>query len=146
MENPKIVKSFHLDHGIDQERAERLLGLEPLPEGFFALTRTLPEGETDLTSALYGPLAGDPPVPEEKVNYRQRTPDRPVSRLLVAPQRPTRSVTMIGISAPEGVTLFTMYGGALALREPGDASIANDPTALAESTEFWSKHALAVDG
>jgi len=139
-----LLQVHHADHGIGAETLQSLLAAEPLPEGFFIVVRPLPPGAPDVFSALWGPTAGDVPVGDGEVTYVTRSPDRPPSRTVVRPHRPIRTVVLIGINAPEGVTLFTAYGGpAAAPREVGDPSMEGDAAAQAESAAFWAVHALA---
>lgn len=139
-----IVRVFHADHGISKETLEWALA-EIHPTGFFLRTLTLPEGHPELSSALYGPKAGDAPVAEDDVYYRQRSPDRPVSRMVALPKRPTRLLTIIGMAAEEGVTIYTAHGGPAAEREPGDPTLTPGTFEHETAALFWEKHALASD-
>lgn len=138
-----IIKIHHADHGIPPEVIQALV-TQLNPEGFFLKTLPLPEGTPDVLCGIYGPNMGDAPVPEAEVTYKQRTPDRPMSRMVARPQRPVRIVTLIGTTTPEGVLVFTCYGGPQAEREPGDPSLQNDPAALEAAKRFWSQHALCL--
>jgi len=140
-----IVKVFHADHGISQSTMQTLVDqvLPFTPTGFFLKTLDLPHGHEPVESLLYGPVAGDAPVPEAEVVYKQRSPDRPESRMVNLPRRTSKRATIIGIAAEDGVTIFTCYGGEAAPREPGDKSL-TDPKELQESKTFWSQHALAL--
>ncbi len=54
-------------------------------------------------------------------------------------------LSLVGLVSADGeATIFTAYGGPLALREPGDASMTTDGE-RAESKSFWAVHALASD-
>jgi hypothetical protein len=140
----KISKIFHADHGISPEVLGEMLDVLSPAEGFFLRTGTLPDHAPDVQNALYGPAAGDPAIDEAQVVYRQRTPDRPMSRMVELPTRPTRLVTIIGINGgDEGYTLFTAYGGPAAEREVGDKSLVTDAQ-KATAAAFWSQHALAA--
>jgi hypothetical protein len=141
----EIVRVYHADHGVSQAlMAWAVAAAAPAEGGFFLRTLTLPEGEADLLNGLYGPASGDAPVPEGEVTWRRRSEDRPPSRIAAGrPKRPTRLVTIIGVASPDGVTVFTCYGGPAAEREPGDASLQGDPDGLARATAFWAEHALA---
>jgi len=93
---------------------------------------------------LYGPIMGDEPVPFEVIRFEARGDRKWLSRLISAPMRPTRMVTVIG--GPDGdepCVLYTAYGGASAPREPGDPFLAGNAEGLAESEAFWSVHALS---
>lgn len=140
-----IKKIFHADHGIPHMVVLRVIESLNLPQGFFLRTTELPEGADDAQNGLYGPASGDAPVRESEVFYAKRSPDRPESRMVRLPKRPTRTVTAIGMVDPDGVTVYTIYGGPAAEREPGDPSIANDPKLLAAAKKFWSQHALASE-
>jgi hypothetical protein len=61
----------------------------------FVHTFELPDYLGTATNELYGPSAGDPPVPEADVYYAQRGDRAWVSRLVTRPKRPTRFVRMI---------------------------------------------------
>lgn len=140
-----IVKVYHADHGISQSTMQLLVDqIAPFtPTGFFLKTLDLPHGHEPVESLLYGPAAGDAPVAESEVVYKQRSPDRPASRMVNRPRRLSKRVTIIGVAAEDGVTIFTCHGGEAAAREPGDASL-TDPKELQESKTFWSQHALAL--
>jgi len=135
-----IVKVFHADHGISDALLLSALKRLNLGEGFFA--RTLELESPLVMSALYGPDAGDPPVPDEEVDLCKRTEDRPPSRMVDWPKRPSNKLSIIGTVAADGATIFTAYGGPLAPREPGDVSMTTDEE-RAESAAFWATHALA---
>lgn len=145
MSNQTIKKIFHADHGIPHFTVLQVIQSLNLPDGFFLRTTELPEGAPDAMNALYGPKSGDAPIPEDRVFYAQRSPDRPPSRMVALPKRPTRTVTAIGMVEPDGVTVYTIYGGPSSEREPGDPSIANDPDLIKAAKAFWSKHALASE-
>jgi len=118
----KIVKCFHADHGVSENLM--LWALTQIrPVGFFLRTITLPANHADLTNRLYGPAAGDAPVHESTVHYEQRSVDRPASRMVSAPARPTRLLTLIGAADGDDVTIYTAYGGPAAEREPGDPTL-----------------------
>lgn len=136
-----IANVFHADHGVSNETLMWALS-QINPAGFFLRTLELPEGHCDLLSALYGPLAGDAPVSDDVVSFVKRSEDRPASRMINMPKRPTRLVTVIGIVKEDGVTIFTAYGGPCAPREVGDATLATDEEKK-ESADFWAQHALA---
>ena len=138
-----IKRIFHADHGIAHFTALQVVQALNPTEGFFLRTVDLPEGAPDAMNALYGPRSGDEPVAEADVFYAKRSEDRPESRMIDLPKRPTRKVTVIGMAEPDGVVVYTIYGGPAAEREPGDPSIANDPELTRAAKAFWSKHALA---
>lgn len=141
----KVARVFHADHGVSPGLiAWAVESAAPAEGGFFLRTLALPDGEPDLLNGLYGPASGDGPVEEGEVIWRRRSEDRPPSRIAVGrPKRPTRLVTIIGVASPDGVTVFTCYGGPAAEREPGDPSLAGDAAALERARAFWAEHALA---
>jgi hypothetical protein len=139
-----IKKIYHADHGIGQFVTRLVIESLDLQPGFFLRTTTLPEGAPDALNALYGPASGDSPVDERAVIYRQRSEDRPMSRMIDLPGRPTRIVTVIGMVEADGITVYTIYGGPAAEREPGDPSIAGNDELIAAAKKFWSQHALAA--
>lgn len=138
-----ITKIFHADHGVSPETLQRVIDSLDLQPGFFLRTTQLPLLVPSIENALYGPESGDAPVAEDRVFYAKRSEDRPPSRMIDLPKRLTRTVTVIGMNNPEGVTLFTAYGGPAAEREPGDASLKTDAEKQA-AIDFWSVHALAA--
>ncbi len=138
------IKVFHADHGIASTHLLTWALAEIDPKGFFLRTLEIPADAADLLNALYGPASGDASVPESEVFYAHRGGEgRGLSRMIERPKRPTRLLTIIGMATPEGINIFTAYGGPAAEREPTDPSIANDEEAKRVATEFWSKHALA---
>jgi len=136
------VSVFHADHGVSQELISWALD-QIQPTGFFLRTLLIPESFGELQNGLYGPSAGDESVGEDEVEYIKRSEDRPPSRLVNRPTRPTRLLTIIGLAKEDGTILvFTAYGGPAAEREVGDASLKDDPAAEAAAIEFWKHHAL----
>lgn len=140
----QIKKIYHADHGIPHLVVLQVIKDLRLPEGFFLRTTTLPDGAPDAMNALYGPRSGDAPIKESAVFYAKRSEDRPPSRMVDLPKRPTRTVTAIGMVEADGVTVYTIYGGPAAEREPGDPSLTNDPEAAKAARAFWAQHALAA--
>jgi len=144
----RVTSESHLDHGLSPECVAWILGEFADRTAFFLVTLELPpELEPEgLVSALYGPLAGDEPVPEAEVTYACRGARTAPSRLVARPVRPTRVVTVIaGPDGPDGaMTLYTAYGGPCAPREPGDPQLQGNEAGLAESRAFWALHALAL--
>ena len=141
---PKGVPVFHADHGLDWghfDYIDEVLGA--LSPGFFIAVFPLPDDCADLLSALYGPAAGDNPVPESEVSYQKRG-DRPgPSRLVDRPHRPCRGMVICGING-EDAKIFTAYGTQAktpAPREWWDSSMT--PAEAVEAARFWCDHALA---
>src|SRR5262245_56911473 len=107
--DPKII-TLALDHYRDRD-------------GFFAETIELPAGMT-LQCGLYGPVMGDPPVPETEVRYEVRNGRAWSSRLVSRPPRLTRTLTVIaGPYEQHNCVLYTLFGGPLAPKEPSDPTL-----------------------
>jgi hypothetical protein len=144
-----MILIHHADHDVPLEaigwalaRVEDTHGFN----GFFLTTLTIPSYMTDLTNALYGPASGDPPVPESEVVYLQRTPDRPLSRIVHRPLRPTRLLTVIGVLRADSAQIYTAFGGPAAELEPGDPALGSDDARFLKAAAFWKEHALAIQG
>ena len=131
---------YHSDHGVDQNLLTWALAQVSAP-GFFLTTVEIPVEFGDLSNSLHGPASGDAPVAENDVTYVQRSADRPLSRMVERPTRPTRLLTVVGIRGEGEDTVFTAYGGPPALREVGDPSLSSDEKAA--SAAFWAEHALS---
>ncbi len=141
----RILPASHVDHVL----AAHLRWLEERFRGrtaFFLETVEIPEGLPPLSSALYGPLVGDPPVLEAQaeITYRVRAGRSCASRMILGrPERPSRLCTVIaGPHEDHPCVLYTAYGGPAAPREPGDTSLATWEEVLA-ARAFWAEHALA---
>ena len=144
----KITPESHLDHGLNQEHITWLLERFADRSSFFLQTITLPDFLPEVECALYGPLCGDEPVPENTVMYKIRGERKYASRVLAlsgvstSGMRKTRTLTVIaGPSGNEPCVLYTSYGGPAAPREPGDPGIGVWESIL-ESRAFWATHAL----
>lgn len=137
------MKVYHADHGVSEETLA--WAVAQVAPGFFARTFTLPEWAADLLNGLYGPASGDSPVQDVDTFRAQRSADRPLSRMVRRPARPTRLVTVIGVAPEAGgeAVVFTAYGGPLAAREPGDATLPPGSPDHAEAVAFWAEHALS---
>jgi hypothetical protein len=137
-----ITHQSHLDHSLTFGHLRFLLDTLPEVDGFTIKSLELPEELPSLPCALYGPVMGDEPVlPEEYMIAHVVRGDRPCeSRMIVAPMRPSRIMTVI--IGPDGM-LYTAFGGPPAEREPGDPSLADDPDAKRAAEAFWKVHALA---
>ena len=136
-----ISNKSHLDHSLNEKHLMLLLKTFGDHEGFAIKELELPEG-MELPSGLYGPAAGDDPVPEDSVSYASRNGRPTRSRLIDKPSRPSKTATVIMGPDSRGQTvLYTVYGGPPAPREPGDTSIATDEERK-ESDDFWAVHAL----
>jgi hypothetical protein len=140
-----ISHKSHLDHNLTFGILKLLLEKFGENEGFSIQTFDLPEGVT-LPSGLYGPAAGDPPVPEDVVTRASRNGRPTLSRMVDRPTRPV--TTAVAIMGPDGkgqTVLYTVYGGVPAPREPDDPSLTQATEAeRQESRDFWAVHALAI--
>jgi hypothetical protein len=106
-------------------------------------TFELPEEAGTVDCALYGPAMGDPPVPEDQVQYGERPGRSWPSRLVARPVRQTRTLTVVaGPHQGHDLVLFTGYGGPAAPPEVDDPHLR--PADRAASVAFWKDHALAL--
>ena len=141
-----VTHDSHLDHGVDGKLLAFILEKYKDADRFFIDTFPTPEGMRRLDCGLHGPAVGDDPVPESEVTYGVRGDRKWKSRLVPRPHMPSDVVTVIG--GPDGsgrIVLYTVYGGPLAPREPGD-SYFEQPGKEAESEAskaFWAEHALS---
>ena len=136
-----ITSESHVDH-VSQDVLDYVLSVFDYRKEFFIEEIVLPDSFPPVMSALWGPLSGDPPVPEERCIYRSRGGRSILSRLVPEPPRPTRKLVVIaGPDGDEPCVLYTVYGGPMAPREPDDPSLS--PEERAESVEFWAEHALS---
>lgn len=140
----KITADSHVDHvsaAILAHVTERFAGRD----AFFIESFDLPEGVGTLECGLYGPVMGDVPVTEAEATYTLRPGRKCATRgLKGAMMRPTRTITVIAGPDNQGnpCVLYTVYGGPVAPREPGDPTIPNWE-GIEESRKFWAEHALA---
>jgi hypothetical protein len=136
----QVTGESHLDHGISSTVLAHILDLHKDKSAFFIDTITLPESFGTVECGLYGPIMGDEPVTADL--QVQRGPRTWASNMVRRPMRQVNTVTVI--AGPHGdlpCVLYTAFGGPLAPQEPGDPGCRD----VAASTEFWSKHALAID-
>ena len=144
--NPREFVVYHADHGITPEQMEWIKSqiVAANPSTFFIQEIQIPAELGTVRNAMYGPAAGDPPVPESAVSYRPRG-DRPWSdRVVKWPTRPVNYVQAIGTpdrDDPNKIVLFTVYGGPLAPQNPDDPGCRDVPAAK----KFWSQHALSLE-
>jgi hypothetical protein len=134
-------KVFHADHGISKSQMgfiERKLE-DVAPQGFFIKQINLLKRLGSVPNAMYGPVAGDPPVSEKDVHYLDRAGRGWEDRMVDWPPRASQHVQVIGIRDGANFTLFTVYGGPLAPQHADDPTN-HDPEA---SRRFWSQHALS---
>ncbi len=90
----KHAKS-HMDHGFSAALWDHIFERYADKKEFFIDTFEVPPGHGTVTNELYGPSAGDPPVPESEVVYGKRGNRAWDSRLVLKPKRPTRLVRVI---------------------------------------------------
>jgi hypothetical protein len=146
-----ITPESHLDHGLTPAHVAWLLERFKERNEFFIETLTMPADLPALDCALYGPTMGDEPIAEDRVHYVVRPGRKVATRALFAPLRKTHEISIIaGPDGPDACVLYTSYGGPVAPREPGDQSIALEPSklpaSLIEVHLFWSTHALTLAG
>jgi hypothetical protein len=134
----KIVSDSHLDHGLTKQHIAWIKKKFANKTKFFIQTVKLPSYLKPLKSGLYGPKAGDRKITEDMVYYKQRGTRNGESRMISAPSRLTRLMTVIaGPYKGDECVLYTAYGGPPAPPEPFDVQ------AKADSEKFWASHALA---
>ena len=140
-----VIKCYHADHGVSPDTMEWAVNaITPRPTGFFMVTLVLPEDHLDLQNNLYGPASGDSPVQGEVLVRDGDDAWRGATPFIDLPSRPTRLLTVIGIVADDGVTIYTAYGGPAAERVASDPSLADDPEGRAAAAAFWKVHALSL--
>ena len=137
-----ITAASHVDHNLAPEHLALVTEKIAALTGFAILTLDLPDGLPSLPCALHGPLTGSAPVPESEATYAVRGTRAGPSRLVNRPTAPTRKLSVI-VGPHEGaVILYTAFGGPVSPREPFEPGLT--PEQVAESTAFWSQHALSV--
>ena len=137
----KITADSHVDHSLTPSQIEHLLSLFKDTNGFQIATVTLPVGLGTVPCGLYGPTMGDTAIPDMDTRMEARGERAYTSRVIVAPMRPVRFVTVImGPHESEPCILYTAFGGPLAPKEPNDPTLTDDKRD--ESIAFWSEHAL----
>ena len=135
---------LHADHGITEAQTGYIQSeLAEQDQHFFIRQITIPMELGTVPCALYGPSMGDRDVPDSEVTLECRG-DRPwADKLLVGwPMRPVNYVQVIGIREGDDFTIFTIYGGPLAPRNPEDPTNKNPELAQ----QWWDVHALATGG
>jgi hypothetical protein len=139
-----ITEQSHLDHGLTGDQIAYILEQTSDKDAFFIESFELPESLGTVPSGLYGPAAGDEPIPEVAVIYKRRGDRKGESRMIAAPARQQSWVTVIGGPDDSGaLILYTAYGGPLAPREPFD--VLDEPAEVREESEtFWAEHALST--
>jgi hypothetical protein len=152
----KLHKDSHLDHGLSAQQLAHVLLMFEGRDGFFTETITLPEELGTVPCALFGPCMGDKPIPSFVVEMQQRGDRSYKSRVITIGtdgakilDMKRRVNTLSVIAGPHDghpCVLYTVFGGPIAPREPGDPThsdgTAKGRAALAESIAFWAEHAL----
>jgi hypothetical protein len=137
----QIHPDSHLDHGLTDAQRDHVLAQFADKTGFFIATVTLPEGLGTVPCGLHLD------VPESEVHYAARGEREYTSRLCNRGTRPVREVTIIAGTDRDNpddptVYLFTMFGGPLAPKEPGDPRLTD--AERPESEAFWARAALSA--
>lgn len=140
---PAGIVVAHADHGLGAEHLAFIDEVLAEWDGSFRVfVVDLPDNCSDLTSALYGPAAGDDPIGEDQVTYERRGNRPGPSRLIDAPHRPVRRMILIAGPGRDEPMIYTAYGGQSASpREWWDSGM--KPREAIEAAQFWSEHALA---
>lgn len=138
---------FHADHDLGAEHfavIDSWLGIDW--DGQFKIgVIDLPDDCPDLLSALYGPMAGDDPIPESEVTYEKRGGRPGPSRMIDKPMRWCRKMVVVAGPAAGGKgAVYTAYGTQASVpspREWWDSSMM--PHEALEACRTWMDHALA---
>jgi hypothetical protein len=157
---PNGIVIAHDDHDLLPEHLAYIdICLEAWDGSFMLKVLPLPAHLKSVPSALYGPEAGDDPITEDQVLYKERNDRGGPSRVINAPMRDARNIAVIGMRVEDGtLLLFTAYGTQadivspkewwdyptphLTLMTPEDLS--RWCQQASESADFWSTHALAT--
>lgn len=137
-----LHKDSHLDHNISKEQLDWVLEQTKDEQGFFVKTLSLPRELGEVYSNLYGPIMGDDPIKETEVIYKIRG-NRPYHSRILPNGRPGPTQLITIVSGPhdgQPMVLYTIYGGAVAPKEPGDTFSSDKERE--ESVKFWAEHAL----
>lgn len=137
----RITKASHVDHGLTLDHWDFVMDRFGDREKFFVETVELPAHLPPLKSGLYGPTAGDPPVPDRVCEMRRRGDREYTSRMCPMPPRETRQLTVVGGPHEGECILYTAFGGTSTIKEPGDPTLTDKDRA--DSVAFWAEHALA---
>lgn len=130
----------HVDHGLTADQLAYVMHTFADRAAFFIETIELPIDLGTVPCGLYGPIMGDSAIDDSEVMYARRGTRDYDSRLVDRPTRPTRMVTVIaGPHEGSSCVLYTVFGGPLAMQEPGDPTCKDREA----SFTFWSAHALA---
>jgi len=143
---PAGLQIAHADHGLEPQHLAFIdTALEGWDGSFKILLVQMSPECPDLSSALYGPSAGDAAISDDEVAYEKRGKRPGPSRLIDKPHRPCRGMVIIVGPMPAGPPLvYTAYGTQSSMvspREWWDSGM--KPHEAIESATFWSQHALA---
>ena len=135
-----IHSDSHTDHAIPTAVVEHVLALFADRDSFFIETLTY---GADLPAVPCGLHVG---VPDSEC-FREVRGDRAYSsRLCNRAPRMVREVTIIAgphsEDADAGMVVYTMFGGPLAPKEPGDTCLSDEERPAAEA--FWADAALSA--
>ena len=132
---------LHADHAITDAQQEHInSALSGQAGGFFIRQIAIPSALGTVPCGLHGPAMGDEPVPDAECRQEARGGRDWTDRLCGREPRQVDYVQAIGIRDGDSVTLFTVYGGALAPQNPEDPTN-SDPEA---ARIFWAEHALSA--
>ena len=154
----KIIKESHLDHGVPENIVSWVLEKHSDVSGFIKTTVTMCPGMGEVDNALYGPVCGDQPIPENQVSYDLRGSGRKWnSRFIDKPLRKSNQLTLIAgpVEGHDDIVVYTIHGGPVAAEEIGDLQTKLENTEsllekkqlavrLNESKTFWEQHALST--
>lgn len=139
----------HADHGLTDIHLSVIDTVLKDWDGktFFLKLVTLPIYADSLPSALWGPDAGDDPIPNDHpdVVWRVRGNRAQPSKLVKRPVRQVRKMVVCAGPGKHGDGIvYSAYGSqCLGHREPWDRSMNDEERAAAEA--WWAQHALSVD-
>jgi len=138
----KLQIGSHMDHHLSVSHLALIVAaVAPMKDEFTIITVDIPASLPAVPCNLRGPDVGTAPVMDEHVRMKTRTGRDWDSRILDLVCSPLMVRKLTAVIGPDG-TLYTVYGGPVAPREPGDPSMSDEERVL--SVEFWSKHALLV--
>lgn len=140
-----ITNESHLDHsGLTINHLRYVLEKFGDRDGFFIEEIEFPEEYAELGCDLHGPIMGDAPITDDETVGERVRDSGGVARIVPRPPRPTRKAVVIaGPRKSHDCVLFTIFGGPLAPRQPGDESLESEDD-IAESVDFWKDHAQSL--
>lgn len=137
-----ITEASHTFNQLSADQNSYVQNLFAETEIPFTETIDLTDAEKDLGTVncgLYGPIMGDPPVPEDEVQYRKT---RSRSRCCARESRQVTKVTIIaGPYKGYPCVMYAAFGGPMVPKEPDDPNMTLDE--IAASKAFWAEHALS---